>query len=95
MNENILNSQWIPTKVRSPDKDGYYLVTIKGLGTNNDYIHIYKFAKDLNKVNRDDFRVKKGASGWYSYDSEYGYYSVNGVTAWMPLPEVYKENENG
>ena len=51
MNENILNSQWIPTKVRSPDKDGYYLVTIKGLGTNNDYIHIYKFAKDLNKVN--------------------------------------------
>ena len=59
MNENILNSQWIPTKVRSPDKDGYYLVTIKGLGTNNDYIHIYKFAKDLNKVNRDDFRVKK------------------------------------
>ena len=42
MNENVLNSQWIPTKVRNPDKDGYYLVTIKGLGTNNDYIQYFK-----------------------------------------------------
>ena len=91
MNESNLNRQWIPAKVCNPDKDGRYLVTIKGIGENNDYVSIYRFAQDLNKVNREDFRVRKGTSGWYGYDSEYGYYSVDGVIAWIPLPAVYKE----
>lgn len=33
---------------------------------------------------------KKGISGWCEYDSEYGWYIDDKVTAWMPLPEPYK-----
>lgn len=78
-------TQWIPVSERLPEKEGdcEYLVT-SGSG-----LKILSFAKDLYKVDEYDFWDKKGVSGWFDYDSEYGYIEM-GAIAWMPLPQPYK-----
>ena len=54
---------------------------------------ILGFVKDLYKYNKYEFWKYKGQkkSGWYDYDTEWGTYEVHGVTAWMELPPLYKE----
>ena len=84
--------EWISVKDRLPSVDGDYLVTIKFKVLKNYGIGIMGYAKNLYKVDEYDFHNKK-RPGWYSYDSEYGYYENNDVVAWMELPEVYKEGE--
>lgn len=71
-----------------PEKEGdcEYLVTSRS------GLSILSFAKDLYRVDEYDFWDKKGVSGWFDYDSEYGYIEADGVIAWMPLPEEYKES---
>lgn len=76
--------QWISAKERLPEKDCAYLVTT-GSG-----LKIISFANDLYKVDEYDFWDKKGVSGWFDYDSEYGYIEM-GAIAWMPLPPSYQE----
>lgn len=83
----IGENRWVPVNVRMPEKEGEYLVTTRGR------LNILSFAKDLYKVDEYDFGDRKGVSGWFDYDSEYGYIETDGVTAWMPLPEKYKESE--
>ena len=62
---------------------------------NNKYIRILGFAKSLYSVDRYTF-ANEHRSGFYEYDSEYGYYEWSGVTHWMPLPEPPKESaDNG
>ena len=79
-------SEWISVSERLPE-DGDYLVTIESIdGTLR--INMRSFAKDLNKVDKFDFSKHK--SGWYDYDTEYGYWEDTRVIAWMPLPEPYK-----
>ena len=77
---------WIPCEERMPE-NGTYLCTVDGWFK---YRKILNFAKDLHSVDAYDFINKKGVAGFYDSDSEYGYFEVPDVIAWMPLPEPYK-----
>ena len=79
---------WIPVSKANPKKDGRYLVT-----TDGNYVAIKSYAKNLRKIDKDDF--DKAEPGWYDYDSDFGYYKYHKVIAWMELPDVYKEVDNG
>lgn len=82
--------KYIPRKTvwhkNKPRKSGTYLVVTKSIGT---HISIANFAKNLYKIDNYDFYDAK-KSGWYKYDSEYGYYEITNVVAWTELPE-YEE----
>ncbi len=87
-------SEWIPVSERLPEKGGDYLISQKEAFT--DYIYrssIASYALNLYDVDEYDF-VNKKHPGWYEYDSEYGYYEIDDVVAWMPLPESYKPQES-
>lgn len=75
--------QWICAKEKLPEEDKSYLVSSES------GLDILSFAKDLYRVDEYDFWDKKGVSGWFDYDSEYGYIEM-GAIAWMPLPQPYK-----
>ena len=77
--------RWIPVNERLPESNGAYLVHA-GRG----HIDCVRFAKDLYAVDPYDFAIRKGKSGFYIYDSEYGFDVYEGVTHWMPLPEPPK-----
>lgn len=81
--------KWIPVN-KPPKEEGKYLVTMNY--TTHDTIETAEYSKNLYKVNVYDFYNKKRA-GWYKYDSEYGYYEVDSVTAWKPLIEPYKADK--
>lgn len=71
----------------NPQKNGKYLVTTK-----DNSVRILNYATDLYKIDKYDFYNDKGKSGWYGYDSEYGYYEwLDKPIAWAELPEPYKE----
>lgn len=80
--------KWISVKDRLPDTEGEYLC-ISG-----DFIYIFEFAKDLYKVDKYTFDNRKGKSGFYEFDGEWGYYEKERVTHWMPLPELPKGVSN-
>lgn len=84
-----LEPKWIPVLERLPEKRGDYLVTQKATFTDYVYISVAGYALNLYDVDEYDFADKK-RSGWYNYDPEYGYYEIDDVIAWMPLPEPYK-----
>ena len=84
------SGKWIPVSERLPE-DGTYLVTVERI-VGNPRIDIKSFAKDLHKV--DEFDFPKHKSGWYDYDSEYGYWEDVNVIAWMPLPKPYEPQES-
>lgn len=77
---------WIPTKERVPDKNGEYLT----LSKKGNY-YISSWTSNLYKLDKYDFPDKKGKSGFYRYDSEYGYYEDTDVEYWMPLPKMPDE----
>lgn len=83
-------SKWISVKDRLPYLNGRYLVTVEY--TDRRVIQIVGYAKNLSEIDEYDFHDDRG-DGWYLYDGEYGYYTVNNIIAWMPLPEPYKEGE--
>ena len=78
-------NEWISVKDRLPDKDGRYLCYCS-YGENIGVFSVIDFAKHLCYVDKYGF-VGKYHSGWYAYDSEYGYYQRDSITHWMPLPE--------
>lgn len=77
-------------KTGYPPKNGKYLVTINY--TDRSVLQIVRYTNNLSKVDKYDFKGDTNP-GWYDYDSEYGYYPVYDVVAWMELPEAYKEGE--
>ena len=79
--------KWISVKDRLPDEDGKYLVFEQSGGRT--VTSILRFAKDARKVDRYDFKGR-WKNAWYEYDSEWGHYTVDSVTHWMPLPEPPK-----
>lgn len=81
-------SDWIPVTDKLPE-NGKYLVIKKELNDMQS-IDIASFAKDLYEIDDFNFSDKKKKSGWYNIDNEYGYYEVDTVIAWMPLPKSYK-----
>jgi hypothetical protein len=82
--------EWISVKDRLPEKDGKYLCIRHRKNGIRQFIEVYSFAKNLYKVDEYDFGNHKGKSGFYSYDSEWGYLHQTDVTHWMPLPELPK-----
>lgn len=82
--------QWISVKERMPEKKDSYLVVKDLFGDKIETI--CGFTKNLRDVSFVDFDGNTNP-GWYDYDSEYGYFEVNNVTHWMPLPEAPKEEE--
>lgn len=86
----LAQTRWIPVSEKLPEKDGYYLTTFVSFGSIL-LVDVISFAKNLKNVDHYDF--DKAEPGWYNYDSEYGYYKVNSVIAWMPLPEPYKAGD--
>ena len=85
LQEKLANAKpkWISVDERLPENNGHYLCFRDGS------VDVYGFALNLKKVNKYDFEGQK-RSGWYSYDSEYGYFECTKITHWMPLPEAPK-----
>lgn len=69
-----------------PKKNGRYLIWWNGR------VNIANYAEDLYKIDKYDFYNKKGCSGWYQYDSHFGYFELNDVEAWQDPPEDYVNN---
>jgi len=87
--EALTGQQWIPYSENSeklPKDRQRCLVTIRD-GSKPD-VDIVGYATDLHTI--DEYDLPDNKSGWYGFDSEYGYYEQTEVTAWMPLPEPYK-----
>ena len=94
---NALKGQmWIPCSERLPEEDGEYLCTRYFKYSERSIVEVLSFANDLYKQDQYDFCEYDGLkkSGFNKYDSEYGYYEVDDVVAWMPLPEAYNSNIN-
>ena len=98
---NALNNdamRWISVEERLPSQDEYYLVAYKlDVIPQRWHFNVYPFSLDLYNTDKFDFPRKKykGKSGFYFYDSEYGYCEDSRVTHWMPLPKPPKENKDG
>ena len=80
--------RWHPI-FEQPEKDGKYLVTIKY--STHKIIEIRSFSKDLYQVDKLDFVFKKGQSGWYGYDNDWGYYEQQDIIGWTELPDFYED----
>lgn len=72
----LCEPQWIPCQERLPEQYGNYLISIDGEEL------------DIGTINPYDHR------GWSLCDAN-GFYWANdralNITAWMPLPEPYRE----
>lgn len=71
--------EWIPCSERLPEEGGFYLVTFKTYGNGRGVIE--KFYRKTENLWTDD-GVHRGF-----------FLNPDEVTAWMPLPEPYKEGE--
>lgn len=94
---DVVPVEWISVKDRLPETNGKYLCANYSKTFNRYFIEVLSFAKDLHKVDEFDFKEEKGKSGFYMYDSEWGYSHFRNVTHWMPLPEPPKKEgaDNG
>lgn len=89
----VIVPQWISVKDRLPETNGKYLCANYSKTFNRYFIEVLSFAKNLHKVDEFDFKEEKGKSGFYMYDSEWGYSHFRSVTHWMPLPEPPKAEQ--
>ena len=77
-------NEWRPAS-ELPKEDGKYLV-VRAYGAELAWQEVCRFANNLFKVDKKDFKGKKRA-GWYRYcDGEF--IEILTVTHWMPLPEA-------
>lgn len=99
--------KWIPVKERLPEEGGEYLVTTKSsCGTNEYYdVRIVEFTSNIENLYDDcmhEINPKNIGQRFYEMREsldDYGEWNgyeypdiVDDVTAWMPLPEHYKED---
>lgn len=84
-------NEWRPAS-EPPKEDGKYLV-VRAYGAELAWQEVCRFANNLFKVDKKDFKGKKRA-GWYRYcDGEF--IEILTVTHWMPLPTPPKGENNG
>ena len=81
---------WIPTRDKMPTARKYYLLTVKN--ENFSIVVIGMFVNDMHNFDSIDLKGKHRC-GFINYDAEWGYYEIENVIAWMPLPSPYKEVE--
>ena len=81
---------WISVKDRLPGVGGCYLVCNAFCG--NGLAFVADFSTCLENVDEYNFEGEK-RPGWFKYDDEYGFYEIDGITHWMPLPELPKETD--
>lgn len=85
----VKEPQWISCDERLPENKQECLLTIVVGGRK--YVVTGTYSTDLYSVNKYDFADRKGVSGWYYRDEEYGYIEYyNRVIAWLPLPKPYE-----
>ena len=80
---------WIKTSDRLPTENGDYLIAQQIF----DYIiyDVVHWAKNLHEVDEYDFTDEQyNRSGFYDFDSEWGYLERENVLAWKPI-ESYTE----
>lgn len=87
---------WIPYKEGDTDiPEGVQLLVQRTLTLFNSVpcYQVARFSKDLFKVDDVDFFDRKGVSGFYEYDSEWGYLTVNYIVAYAVIDEYKPASE--
>lgn len=85
ISNGVIAQEWISVKDRLPEEDGCYLTYASD--STAGFVVTFRFAEDGESVDEEDlYRLK---NVWYDY-GEYGYYPIEGITHWMPLPEPPK-----
>jgi hypothetical protein len=84
ISNGVIAQEWISVEDRLPEEDGTYLVYKAKINVRD----VLGFVEDGIEVDEEDLNGLKNI--WFAYDSEWGYYPVNTVTHWMPLPEPPK-----
>jgi len=89
MNDNATKVIWHDAQLDPPKLDRRpYLIFAKSYTLSGYYfLRIAKYANNLINVDEYDFADKNGKSGWFDYDSEYGFYEITNVRFWAELPE--------
>ncbi len=86
--EELMN-KWIPVEQEKPKDNTKVLVTREVFEV--PLVKIAGYSSNLHKLDPYDFSGKEyKREGFYDYDSEWGFYEVTNVLAWMPLPEPYE-----
>lgn len=83
-------AEWISVKDRLPEKDGEYLCCLlRKRNEQNYYIKIVEYSHGSEIL---DFSTihRYTCEAWLGYDSDFGYYKIDNVTHWMPLPNPPK-----
>lgn len=86
----MIVNKWIKSSDGLPKKNGRYLCVTKSFNGLRHY-EVYGFSKNLYKTSWIDFGDKKGVPGFYGNDGEYGFFVVDCVEAWMPIPKYKGE----
>lgn len=81
--------EWIPINQEYPRDNTKVLVTRDIYSV--PMIDIGVFTFNLHEFDPNDFNDEEyRRAGFCKYDSEWGYYEINDVLAWMPLPEPWR-----
>ena len=73
--------QWIKVDDKLPEDRQKCLVVAKSI---SDEIGV-AIATSFTDLHKND------KAGWYGYDSQWGYWRIKDVIAWMPIPSPYRE----
>lgn len=85
-------AEWISVKDRLPEKDGEYIICIRGYITTTEFCNIDPEYNPNNPYCVESKDIYRGA-GFYRYlgEGEYEMYDADEITHWMPLPEPPEE----
>jgi hypothetical protein len=85
--------RWYNYSKEKPTVDGRYFCKITR--DHGDEFYVLNWAKDLYKVDSYDFSDEKGVSGFYDYDSEWGYAEWEQVDFFIPAESIDLELTEG